>query len=92
MPSPVETEVAPATPPASTAEANPSAPTTTLKDAFAGAFRVGVAVNRSMITGQSFGRSAMMWRRDVALVKQQFNHVVAEKRYEVATNSSAGGH
>jgi GH35 family endo-1,4-beta-xylanase len=49
-----------------------------LKDVFKDAFRVGVAVNRSMTTGQTFRRSEEDVARDIALVKQQFNHVVAE--------------
>ena len=53
-------------------------PTVALKDVFKNAFRVGVAVNRSMTTGQASRRSEEDVARDVAQVKQQFNHVVAE--------------
>ena len=49
-----------------------------LSDAFKDAFRVGVAVNRSVTTGQAFRRTAADVSKDVALVKQHFNHVVAE--------------
>ena len=54
------------------------APPVALKDAFKDAFRVGVAVNRSVTTGQAFRRSEEDVAKDVALVKQHFNHVVAE--------------
>ncbi len=59
-------------------EAKPTAALVALKDVFKNAFRVGVAVNRSMMTGQAFRRSEDDVARDVAHVKRQFNHVVAE--------------
>ncbi|MFN8741509.1 MAG: endo-1,4-beta-xylanase [Pirellula sp.] len=49
-----------------------------LKDTFKDAFRIGVAVNRSATMGTPFRRSAEEVAKDVALVKQHFNHVVAE--------------
>jgi GH35 family endo-1,4-beta-xylanase/enterochelin esterase-like enzyme len=55
----------------------PKAPVS-LKEVFSDAFRVGVAVNRSATTGQAFRRSEEDVAKDVALVKQHFNHVVAE--------------
>ncbi len=58
---------------ASTAPSNAA-----LKDVFADAFKVGVAVNRSITTGQAFRRSADEVANDVAHVKRHFNHVVAE--------------
>ncbi len=67
-------ETAPA--PANT-EGQPE-PVIALKDAFKEPFRVGVAVNRSVTTGQAFRRSQEDLTRDIALVKQHFNHVVAE--------------
>ncbi len=54
------------------------APVVALKDIFKNDFRVGVAVNRSVTMGQAFRRSEEDVVRDIARVKQQFNHVVAE--------------
>ncbi len=59
-------------------EAKPTVALVALKDVFKNAFRVGVAVNRSMMTGQAFRRSEEDVASDVAHVKQHFNHVVAE--------------
>jgi GH35 family endo-1,4-beta-xylanase len=51
----------------------------TLKDAFKDHFLVGTAVNRSIVTGQAgFRRDADLVAGDVALVKAQFNQIVAE--------------
>jgi endo-1,4-beta-xylanase len=50
----------------------------TLKDAFKDDFLVGTAVNRSMVTGTTFRRSAEQAAKDVALVKEQFNQITAE--------------
>jgi len=50
----------------------------TLKDAFQDRFRVGTAVNRSIVTGTSTRRSPELLRQDIALVTQQFNQLVAE--------------
>jgi endo-1,4-beta-xylanase len=60
-----------------------SAETLTLKEAFKDYFLVGTAINRSIATGapvqSRFGsRPLDQVQRDVALVKQQFNVVVAE--------------
>ncbi len=49
-----------------------------LKDAFKEAFRVGVAVNRSIPSGRGFRRSDDEVASDVAHVLSHFNHVVAE--------------
>lgn len=65
--------------PAVTTEKNEqAAPVKSLKDVFADSFKVGVAANRSIITGQAFRRSPEDVAGDVALVKQHFNHIVAE--------------
>jgi endo-1,4-beta-xylanase len=50
----------------------------TLKDAFKDHFRVGTAVNRSMVTGNAFRRTAEQVSQDIALVKAQFNQITAE--------------
>ena len=51
----------------------------TLKDAFKDHFLVGTALNRSMVTGQAgFRRDADLVAGDIALVKAQFNQIVAE--------------
>jgi len=49
-----------------------------LKDAFKDRFHIGTAVNRAIVTGTSFRRTSELLSRDVALVKDQFNQVVAE--------------
>ncbi|MEZ5323466.1 MAG: endo-1,4-beta-xylanase [Verrucomicrobiales bacterium] len=52
---------------------------TALKDAFKDHFLVGTAVNRSIVTGQAgFRRDADLVAGDIALVKAQFNQIVAE--------------
>src|SRR5688572_17482495 len=53
-------------------------PSTTLKDAYKEHFKIGTAVNRAVTTGQAWRRSEEQVKGDVALVKAQFNHVVAE--------------
>ncbi len=55
-----------------------SAETPALREVFKGPFRVGAAVNRTIVTGTSLRRSAELVRQDVALVKAQFDHIVAE--------------
>jgi len=50
----------------------------TLKDAYKDYFKIGTAINRSVATGRSGRRSEAQVAADVALVKAQFNHVVAE--------------
>jgi GH35 family endo-1,4-beta-xylanase len=50
-----------------------------LKDAFKQHFRVGAAVNRSMVTvGAGFRRSAEQNAKDIALLKEQFNQISPE--------------
>ncbi len=49
-----------------------------LREHFKDAFKVGVAVNRSMVTGQTSRRSKEEVAQDVEQVKKHFNHVVAE--------------
>lgn len=58
------------------ASAQESAPT--LKDAFKEHFKIGTAINRSITSGRGFRRSPEQVAADIALVKAQFNHVVAE--------------
>jgi endo-1,4-beta-xylanase len=54
-------------------------PPVTLKDAFNNHFPIGTAVNRTMATGgPGFRRSAEQSARDVSLLKEQFNQIVAE--------------
>jgi len=56
-----------------------SAESPTLKEAFREHFLIGVAVNRSMVTGTaSFRRSTDLVNEDIALVKAQFNQITAE--------------
>ncbi len=50
----------------------------TLKDAYLPHFKIGTCINRGVVTGQGFRRSAEQVAADVALVKAQFNQVVAE--------------
>ncbi len=50
----------------------------TLKEAFRGHFKMGTCINRGVAMGQGFRRSPEQLAADVALVKAQFNHVVAE--------------
>ena len=51
----------------------------TLKDAFKDYFPIGTAVNRGMVTDSAgFRRSAEQNAADVALLKEQFNQIVAE--------------
>src|SRR5690349_4888790 len=50
----------------------------TLKDAFKDRFLVGTAVNRSMVSGATFRRTAEQNAKDVALVKEQFNQISPE--------------
>ena len=49
-----------------------------LKDAFKDHFRVGTAVNRSIVTGNAFRRTLDQVNQDIALVKAQFNQITAE--------------
>jgi endo-1,4-beta-xylanase len=50
----------------------------TLKDAFKDYFKVGTAINRAITSGRGFRRSPEQVAADIALVKAQFNQVVAE--------------
>ena len=53
----------------------------TLKDAYKGHFYVGVAVNRSIVTGEAPGdgnRTVEQINKDIALTKQQFNQISPE--------------
>jgi endo-1,4-beta-xylanase len=50
----------------------------TLKDAFKGHFVIGSAVNRAITSGRGFRRTQDQVNADIALVKAQFAHVVAE--------------
>jgi endo-1,4-beta-xylanase len=49
-----------------------------LKETFKGQFLVGTAVNRGMVTGATFRRSAEQNAKDLALVKEQFNQISPE--------------
>jgi endo-1,4-beta-xylanase len=49
-----------------------------LKDVFKDRFLVGTAVNRSMVTGTTFRRSAEQSAKDLALIKEQFNQISPE--------------
>ena len=53
----------------------------TLKDAYKNHFYVGVAINRSVVTGEAPGfgnRTAEMVGKDIALTKEQFNQISPE--------------
>ena len=53
----------------------------TLKDAYKGHFYVGVAINRSIVTGEAPGygsRTVEQVNKDIALTKQQFNQISPE--------------
>jgi endo-1,4-beta-xylanase len=50
----------------------------TLKDAFQPHFKIGTCVSRGVVSGQGWRRTADQVKADVALVKRQFNQVVAE--------------
>jgi endo-1,4-beta-xylanase len=58
--------------------------TPALKDAFKGHFYVGTAINRSIATGAGFRRTSEQVNQDIALVKAQFNQVVAENEMKWA--------
>jgi endo-1,4-beta-xylanase len=55
-----------------------SADKPTLKDAYQDQFLVGTAINRSIATGNPFRRTSEQVQKDIALVKEQFNQIVAE--------------
>ena len=61
-----------------------SADTPTLKDAYKDHFIVGTAVNRAVTTGRGFRRSSEQVNADIALVKAQFNQLVAENEMKWA--------
>jgi endo-1,4-beta-xylanase len=59
------------------------ADTPTLKDAYKGHFYVGAAINRTIATGtavraDNVNRTLEQVNKDIALVKEQFNQIVAE--------------
>ena len=56
-----------------------------LKDAFKDHFLVGTAVNRAVTTGRGFRRSPEQVNADIALVKAQFNQLVAENEMKWAS-------
>ena len=63
----------------------------TLKDAFLPHFKIGTCVNRSVTTGQGWRRSEEQVKADIALVKAQFNQVVAENEMKwVSLHPRAG--
>jgi endo-1,4-beta-xylanase len=51
---------------------------TTLKEAYKADFYVGAAINRSIVTGTAFRRTAEQVQKDTALVKEQFNQISPE--------------
>jgi endo-1,4-beta-xylanase len=55
-----------------------------LKDVFKEHFLVGTAVNRAVTTGRGFRRSPAQVNADIALVKAQFNQLVAENEMKWA--------
>ncbi len=61
-----------------------SAETPALKDVFKDHFMVGTAINRAITMGAGFRRSPEQVTRDVALVKTQFNQLVAENEMKWA--------
>ena len=63
---------------AATAVACAESPSVTLKNAYKEHFKIGTAINRAVTSGQGFRRSTEQVNADVALVKAQFNQVVAE--------------
>ncbi len=66
-----------------TADESPAKPT--LKNAFREHFKIGTCINRGVATGQGFRRSPEQVAADVALVKAQFNQVVAENEMKWAS-------
>ena len=55
--------------------------TPTLKDAYKGHFSIGVAINRSIVTGEAPGygsRTVEQVNKDIALTKEQFNQTSPE--------------
>jgi len=51
----------------------------TLKDAYRSHFKIGVAINRSIATGNAGGfRSVELVNKDIALTKEQFNQISPE--------------
>ncbi len=55
-----------------------------LKDAFKDHFLVGTAINRALVTGTGFRRNSEQLKKDTALVKEQFNQLVAENEMKWA--------
>jgi endo-1,4-beta-xylanase len=62
-----------------------SADAPALKDAFKDHFLVGTAINRGVTTGRGFRRGPEQVNADIALVKAQFNQVVAENEMKWAS-------
>lgn len=63
----------------------PAAETPALKDAFQGRFMVGTAINRNIASGVGFRRNPEQVKQDIALVKAQFNQLVAENEMKWAS-------
>jgi endo-1,4-beta-xylanase len=61
-----------------------SAERPTLKNAYREHFVVGTAVNRTLVSGTGFRRSQEQVQKDIALVKEQFNQIVAENEMKWA--------
>ena len=62
-----------------------SADSSTLKGTFKDHFLVGTAINRNIATGAGFRRSPEQVSADIALVKAQFNQLVAENEMKWAS-------
>lgn len=62
-----------------------SAEAPALKNVFKDHFLVGTAVNRAVTTGRGFRRSPEQVNADIALVKAQFNQLVAENEMKWAS-------
>jgi endo-1,4-beta-xylanase len=58
--------------------ASDTASTTTLQSAFKDQFLIGVAINRSIATGDAGRRGKELVDKDIALVKKQFNQIAPE--------------
>ena len=56
-----------------------------LKDAYREHFKIGTAVSGGLVSGRGFRRSEEQSKSDAALVKAQFNHVVAENEMKWAS-------
>ncbi|MEA3210373.1 MAG: endo,4-beta-xylanase [Chthoniobacter sp.] len=63
----------------------------TLKDAYKEHFKIGTAISRSITSGRGFRRTPEQVAADIALVKAQFNQVVAENEMKWGSLHSGAG-